>query len=113
MITKFKNKQNKIAVIGLGYVGLPIALAFAKHFKVIGFDISQPRIDLMRNGVDPSKELDAEEFQDRDIFFTADAADLKEGNFFIVTVPTPVDEHYVPDLSYVLSASRLVGSALK
>ena len=113
MITKFKNKQNKIAVIGLGYVGLPIALAFAKHFKVIGFDISQPRIDLMRNGVDPSKELDAEEFQDRDIFFTADAADLKEGNFFIVTVPTPVDEHYVPDLSYVLSASRLVGGALK
>lgn len=113
MITKFKNKQSKIAVIGLGYVGLPIALAFAKHFKVIGFDISQPRIDLMRNGVDPSKELDAEEFQDRDIFFTADAADLKEGNFFIVTVPTPVDEHYVPDLSYVLSASRLVGSALK
>lgn len=113
MITKFKNKQNKIAVIGLGYVGLPIALAFAKHFKVIGFDINQPRIDLMRNGVDPSKELDTEEFQDRDIFFTADAADLKEGNFFIVTVPTPVDEHYVPDLSYVLSASRLVGSALK
>jgi len=113
MITKFKNKQNKIAVIGLGYVGLPIALAFAKHFKVIGFDISQPRIDLMRNGVDPSKELDTEEFQDRDIFFTADAADLKEGNFFIVTVPTPVDEHYVPDLSYVLSASRLVGGALK
>ena len=85
MITKFKNKQNKIAVIGLGYVGRPIALAFAKHFKVIGFDISQPRIDLMRNGVDPSKELDTEEFQDRDIFFTADAADLKEGNFFIVT----------------------------
>ena len=113
MITKFRNKQSKIAVIGLGYVGLPIALAFAKHFKVIGFDISQPRIDLMRNGVDPSKELDTEEFQDRDIFFTADAADLKEGNFFIVTVPTPVDEHYVPDLSYVLSASRLVGSALK
>ena len=70
MITKFRNKQSKIAVIGLGYVGLPIALAFAKHFKVIGFDISQPRIDLMRNGVDPSKELDAEEFQNRDIFFT-------------------------------------------
>jgi len=113
MITKFKNKQSKIAVIGLGYVGLPIALAFAKHFKVIGFDISQPRIDLMRNGVDPSKELDSAEFQDRDIFFTADAEDLKEGNFFIVTVPTPVDEHFVPDLSYVLSASRLVGSALK
>ena len=113
MITKYKNKQSKIAVIGLGYVGLPIALAFAKHFKVIGFDISKPRIDLMREGIDPSKELDSVEFQDRDIFFTADAEDLKEGNFFIVTVPTPVDEHFVPDLSYVLSASRLVGSALK
>jgi UDP-N-acetyl-D-galactosamine dehydrogenase len=113
MITKYKNKQNKIVVIGLGYVGLPIALAFAKHFKVIGFDISKPRIDLMREGIDPSKELESEEFQDRDIYFSADAEDLKEGNFFIVTVPTPVDEHYVPDLSYVLSASRLVGSALK
>ena len=113
MITKYKNKQSKIAVIGLGYVGLPIALAFAKHFKVIGFDISKPRIDLMREGIDPSKELDSVEFQDRDIFFTADAEDLKEGNFFIVTVPTPVDEHFVPDLSYVLSASRLVGDALK
>ena len=113
MITKYKKKQNKIAVIGLGYVGLPIALAFAKHFKVIGFDISKPRIDLMREGIDPSKELEPEEFQDRDIYFSADAEDLKEGNFFIVTVPTPVDEHYVPDLSYVLSASRLVGSALK
>jgi UDP-N-acetyl-D-galactosamine dehydrogenase len=113
MITKYKNKQNKIVVIGLGYVGLPIALAFAKHFKVIGFDISKPRIDLMREGIDPSKELEPEEFQDRDIYFSADAEDLKEGNFFIVTVPTPVDEHFVPDLSYVLSASRLVGSALK
>jgi len=113
MITKFKNKQNKIVVIGLGYVGLPIALAFARHFKVIGFDISQPRIDLMRNGIDPSKELEPEEFQDKDIYFTADVADLKEGHFFIVTVPTPVDEHYVPDLSYVLSASRIVGGALK
>jgi len=113
MITKFKNKQNKIVVIGLGYVGLPIALAFARHFKVIGFDISQPRIDLMRNGIDPSKELEPEEFQDKDIYFTADVADLKEGHFFIVTVPTPVDEHYVPDLSYVMSASRIVGGALK
>lgn len=113
MLATFQQKEHRIAVIGLGYVGLPIALAFARQFRVIGFDISKARVDMMRQGEDPSRELDANAFQDRDIHFTADVADLKEAHFFIVTVPTPVDEHNVPDLSYVLSASQMVGSALK
>ena len=74
--------MNKIAVIGLGYVGLPLALEFAKHFKVIGFDINQKRVDMMRNNIDPSEELEAAAFEGCDIHFTADLNDLKEGEWF-------------------------------
>ena len=106
-------KQHSIAVIGLGYVGLPIALEFARHFHVIGLDINAARIDLMRQGIDPSRELEAEAFHGTDILFTHDPEDLKKATFFVVAVPTPVDEHNVPDLRPVLSASRTVGNALK
>jgi len=106
-------KQHSIAVIGLGYVGLPIALEFARHFHVIGFDINAARIDLMRQGIDPSRELEPEAFLGTDILFTHDPEDLKKATFFVVAVPTPVDEHNVPDLRPVLSASRTVGNALK
>lgn len=107
------NKEAKLAVIGLGYVGLPIALEFARRIQVVGFDINQDRVDLMRNNIDPSEELDSSEFEGCDIHFTADPADMKDVEFFIVAVPTPIDEHNLPDLRPVLSASRTVGAVLK
>ncbi|MBN9384234.1 MAG: nucleotide sugar dehydrogenase [Chitinophagaceae bacterium] len=110
---RLTSKNTKLAVIGLGYVGLPIALEFAKKISVIGFDINRERIGMMRNGVDPSKEVAAEEFKDRDIVFTDDLTVLKEAGFFIVAVPTPVDKHNVPDLKPLLGASDTVGKVLK
>ena len=107
------NKQEKLAVVGLGYVGLPIALEFARKISVVGFDINQKRVEMMQNNIDPSEELSAEEFEGCDIKFTADPAVLKEARFFIVAVPTPIDEHNQPDLKPLLSASRSVGSVLK
>ena len=99
-------------MVGLGYVGLPLALVLAKRFRVIGFDISQPRVDLMRRGIDPSEELEAEAFVDRDIEFTADADRLKDASFHIVAVPTPVDDSRTPNLRPLLGASEAVGKAL-
>ena len=113
MYTSLLNKQAKLAVIGLGYVGLPIALEFAKKISVIGFDINQKRIDLMNQGIDPSKELGKEAFEGCDITFTADLEVLKEANFFIVAVPTPVDAHNVPDLKPVKMASETIGKVVK
>jgi len=108
-----KNKEAKLAMIGLGYVGLPIALEFARDFSVIGFDINQKRIDMMREQKDPSHELEAVAFEGCDIYFTAIPEELKEANFFIVAVPTPIDDSNLPDLGPVLAASRTVGKALK
>lgn len=113
MIQELLEKKKKLAVIGLGYVGLPIALEFAKKISVIGFDINQKRVDMMKNHIDPSNELEAKDFNDTDILFTANLDDLKEANFFIVAVPTPVDKHNVPDLKPVLSASATIGKVLK
>jgi UDP-N-acetyl-D-glucosamine/UDP-N-acetyl-D-galactosamine dehydrogenase len=107
------NKEATLAVIGLGYVGLPIALAFAKKLKVIGFDINNARLEKMRQGIDPSGELDAEAFEGADIEFTSELEVLKKATFFIVAVPTPIDEHAMPDLKPLLSASRSVGQVLK
>ena len=81
-----KKKEKKIAIIGLGYVGLPIALSFARHLSVIGFDINDKRIDLMRNGIDPSKELVKDDFGGADIHFTSSLEELKQASFFIVAV---------------------------
>ena len=113
MYEKLLNKEAKLAVIGLGYVGLPIALEFAKHLSVIGFDINQKRVDMMNRGEDPSKELDSSEFENKDIVFTATLEDLREANFFIVAVPTPIDEHNKPDLTPLLKSSETVGKVLK
>jgi UDP-N-acetyl-D-galactosamine dehydrogenase len=107
------SKQKKVAVIGLGYVGLPLALAMATKYSVIGYDIDAARIDQMSHGEDPSKELDSEEFTERDILFTSDQNKLKEAHFFIVAVPTPVDQHKVPDLSSVILASKTIADAMK
>jgi len=106
-------RRAKLAVIGLGYVGLPIALEFARKVSVIGFDINAKRIDMMRNSIDPSKEVDAVQFKDRDIVFTSDLEELKQARFFIVAVPTPVDKYNVPDLKPLIGASNTVGAALK
>jgi UDP-N-acetyl-D-galactosamine dehydrogenase len=113
LIDSFVNKEKIISVTGLGYVGLPLALEFAKHFKVIGFDINVARVELMKQGIDPSKELEANAFEGCDIMFTSDVGDLKKAHFHIVGVPTDIDENKVPNLNPLLGASRSVASALK
>ncbi|MFP4025323.1 MAG: NAD(P)-binding domain-containing protein, partial [Thiohalospira sp.] len=113
MYEKLINKEAKLAVIGLGYVGLPIALEFAKKIQVIGFDIKPERVEMMKKGIDPSRELPSEAFEGCDIKFTAETEDLLEASFFIVAVPTPIDEHKLPDLMPVLKASETVGKVLK
>src|ERR1700757_3847858 len=110
---KIIKKDAKIAVIGLGYVGLPIALAFAKKVKVIGFDINEKRVGMMQKGIDPSNELTKEDFKNADITFTHKLEDLKKANFFIIAVPTPIDEHNLPDLKPLIGASTTVGKVLK
>lgn len=113
MYNEIISHQKKIAVIGLGYVGLPIALEFAKYTPVIGFDINAERIALMQQGIDPSNELSAADFENRTITFTYNPNDLLQAHFYIVAVPTPVDDHKVPDLIPILSASKTVGNVLK
>ena len=110
---KIIKKEAKIAVIGLGYVGLPIALAFAKKVKVIGFDINEKRVAMMNKGIDPSNELTKKDFANSDITFTHKLEDLKKANFFIIAVPTPIDEHNLPDLKPLIGASTTVGKVLK
>ncbi|NBO60814.1 MAG: nucleotide sugar dehydrogenase [Flavobacteriia bacterium] len=104
--------EETLAVIGLGYVGLPIALAFARKVKVLGFDINQERVALMRQGIDPSNELTSEAFKDCNIRFSSDAEDLNEVSFYIVAVPTPIDDANLPDLKPLLSATRSVAGSL-
>jgi UDP-N-acetyl-D-glucosamine/UDP-N-acetyl-D-galactosamine dehydrogenase len=113
MYSSLVDKQNKLAVIGLGYVGLPIALEFARKISVIGFDISEKRIELMRQGIDPSNELSKEAFEGCDITFTSSLDVLREATFFIVAVPTPVDAHNVPNLIPVQRASETIGKVIK
>ncbi len=113
MYKNLVDRKSKLALIGLGYVGLPIALEFAKKISVIGFDINSKRIDMMRKGIDPSNELDAADFEGCDIVFTDSLDVLREANFFIVAVPTPVDEHNVPDLVPVQKASETIGKVIK
>jgi len=105
--------NSPLCVIGLGYVGLPIALELAKNHKVKGFDISSERVALMRQGIDPSNELDASEFEDRSIFFTDDLDEIRDAWFYIVAVPTPIDDHKLPNLKPLLSACKTVGQVLK
>ena len=113
MYQELIEKKTKLAVIGLGYVGLPIALEFAKKISVIGFDINHARVEMMRKNVDPSQELDSKDFEGTDIFFTSDPNDLRQATFFIIAVPTPVDDHKVPNLKPVTSASDTIGNVLK
>ena len=113
MYEQLLSKEAKLAVIGLGYVGLPIALEFARKISVIGFDINAQRVEMMRNSVDPSGELEAADFEGCDITFTDSLDVLREARFFIVAVPTPIDEHAMPDLKPLIGASTTVGKVLK
>jgi UDP-N-acetyl-D-galactosamine dehydrogenase len=113
MYQQLLDKEYKLALIGLGYVGLPIALAFARRIDVIGFDINEKRVALMNQGIDPSNELEREAFDNCSIRFTTDLDVLRDARFFVVAVPTPVDEHNVPDLTPVLRASETIGKVIK
>ena len=112
MISPIQSKQSSIAIIGLGYVGLPLALAFARHYKVIGFDINASRIALMQQHIDPSNELHRSAFEGCDIRFTHHIEDLKACSVYIVAVPTDIDDNKVPDLKPLLAASATVGKVI-
>ena len=109
---KIKNREEKISLVGLGYVGMPIAVSFAKKINVIGFDISEEKVELYKKGVDPTKEVGDEVIKKTTVEFTADETKLKEAKFHIVAVPTPVNADHTPDLRPVESASRTVGRNL-
>jgi len=106
-------KETKLSLIGLGYVGLPIALAFAKKIAVVGFDIKPERVEMMKNKIDPSEELESSEFNNCDIHFTVNPEDMKKATFHIIAVPTPIDDSNMPDLKPLLAATRTVGKILK
>lgn len=106
--------EYKVAIIGLGYVGLPLAIAASEKYSVIGYDINQKRIDELNDGFDKTKEVDPSELKkNTNLKFTCESSDLGEANFYIVTVPTPIDKNNNPDLSLLKIASRLVGQYLK
>lgn len=109
---KIVGREEKISVVGLGYVGMPIAVAFAKKVDVIGFDLNTKKIDLYNSGIDPTNEVGDDEIKKTTVEFTADEAKLKEAKFHIVAVPTPINSDKTPDLSPVEGASRIVGRNL-
>jgi len=113
MYNELLEKKTKLAIIGLGYVGLPIALEFAKKISVIGFDINSKRIEMLKNHVDPSNEMTKADFQNCDVIFTDSLDELKNASFFIVAVPTPVDHYNVPDLRPITSASETIGKVIR
>ena len=110
---KILNKEEKLALVGLGYVGMPIAVAFAnKGLDVIGFDLNKAKIDLYKSGIDPTKEVGDDAIKNSSVNFTSDEADLKKAKFFIVAVPTPVNQDHTPNLAPVEGASRILGRNL-
>ena len=111
-IASFHQGAHSVAVVGLGYVGLPLAVAFARHFNVIGFDLNAARVEELSAGTDRTGEVDSEALQASTARFTSDPAALREAGVIIVAVPTPIDEHRNPDLSPVEGASRTVGRHL-
>ena len=109
LYNKIVRGDERIALVGLGYVGLPIAVAFSKKAKVIGFDLNKEKIALYKNGVDPTHEIGNDAIHESTVEFTSDEADLRKAKFFIVAVPTPVNQDHTPNLSPVEGASRIVG----
>lgn len=106
------DKKEKLSLIGLGYVGMPIAVAFAKKIEVIGFDLNAQKIELYRSGIDPTREVGNDAIKASTVDFTADESRLKEAKFHIVAVPTPVNDDHTPDLTPVEGASRILGRNL-
>ena len=106
------NGKEKLSLVGLGYVGMPIAVAFARKINVIGFDLNEKKIDLYKNGIDPTNEVGNDVIKNTKVDFTADPSRLKEAKFHIVAVPTPVNEDHTPDLTPVEGASRILGQNL-
>lgn len=106
------NKNTKLSLIGLGYVGMPIAVAFARKLDVIGYDLNKEKIQLYKDGIDPTNEVGNEIISQTKVDFTADATRLREAKFHIVAVPTPVNSDHTPDLSPVVNASRILGQNL-
>ena len=104
-------KEYKISIIGLGYVGLPLALAFSQYYKIVGYDVNEKRVDELNKGFDCN--LDTSVKENSNLMFSSDESDLKESNIYIITVPTPVDDENTPDLSFLKSASELVANFLK
>ena len=113
MYEQLINKERTLGVIGLGYVGLPLALEFAKHFRVVGFDISEERVAMMREGRDPSDELGPEAFENKDITYTTDPLALKDVGFYVVAVPTDITESKVPNLVPLQKSSETVAKTLQ
>lgn len=111
-IESLKNKQEKICVVGLGYVGLPLAVELAKHFFVLGFDIKKDRIEELKNGFDRTKEVEKEKLLSSSLQYTFEPQDIKNCKFIIVAVPTPVDANNLPDLFLVEKATEMVGKNL-
>jgi len=113
MYNKLIRDKATISVVGLGYVGLPIALEFSKIIKVIGFDINAERVEMMKNHIDPSKELSEDDFEGTNIVFTSNPEDIKQADFHIVAVPTPINAYNQPDLTPLLGACHIVGKNIK
>ena len=109
---KLLRGEEKLALVGLGYVGMPIAVAFAKKIKVVGFDLNAAKIEKYRRGIDPTREVGDEAIRETSVEFTADPAKLREAKFHIVAVPTPVNDDHTPDLTPVEGASRILGQNL-
>ena len=112
MFAALKNKEKKIAIVGLGYVGLPLAMGFADKLSVIGYDINEDRLAKLREGIDPNGELESSQWKGNDIEFTSSVDKLKEASFYVIAVPTPIDQHNEPDLTPLLLATRTVASVL-
>lgn len=112
MFAALKSKEKKIAIVGLGYVGLPLAMGFADKLSVIGYDINEDRLAKLREGIDPNGELDSSQWKGKDIEFTSSVDKLKEASFYVIAVPTPIDQHNEPDLTPLLLATRTVASVL-
>lgn len=113
MFEALRNKEKKIAIVGLGYVGLPLAMGFADKLSVIGYDINEERLTKLREGIDPNGELASSQLEGKDIEFTSSTDKLREASFYIIAVPTPIDQHNEPDLTPLLTATRTVASVLK
>lgn len=113
LFEKIKNREEKISLVGLGYVGMPIAIAFAKEgVQVIGFDLNAKKIELYKAGIDPTHEVGDEEIKQSTVEFTCDEKKLQEAKFHIVAVPTPINQDHTPDLTPVIGASTIVGRNL-